>query len=111
MSGALVRLALVKDDLDALEGLVALEWSGFTRSWWYLSAQTARLDALARLGRREQAEEEAGPLLRLEGTLLEPFALRALGQVRGDRELVRRALERFEAMGLQWHADQTRAVL
>ena len=42
---------------------------------------------------------------------LEPFALRALGRVRGDRELGRRAVEAFDALGLGWHAAETRALL
>jgi hypothetical protein len=42
------------------------------------------------------------------GTYLEPFALRALGVVRDDEPLVERAAARFEAMGLTWHAAQTR---
>jgi hypothetical protein len=40
-------------------------------------------------------------------TDLEPFALRALGYARGDDRLIRRATERFEAMGLDWHAAET----
>ncbi len=36
------------------------------------------------------------------------FALRALGIARGDRALLKQALERFEAMDLTWHAEQTR---
>jgi hypothetical protein len=34
-----------------------------------------------------------------------------LGRVREDEALIRQALERFEAMGLDWHAQETRAVL
>ena len=42
------------------------------------------------------------------GTYLEPFALRALGIVREDASLLERAAERFEALGLDWHAARTR---
>ena len=42
------------------------------------------------------------------GTYLEPFALRALGLVRGDEALIAQAIARFEAIGLDWHAEQTR---
>jgi hypothetical protein len=38
-------------------------------------------------------------------------ALRALGIARDDRALLQQALERFEAMGLSWHAEQTRRLL
>ena len=42
---------------------------------------------------------------------LRPFALRALGRVRGDEALVREALAEFEAYGLGWFAAETRASL
>ena len=45
------------------------------------------------------------------GMYLEPFALRALGIVREDDELITRALDRFEVMRLDWHAAQTRVLL
>ena len=70
----------------------------------------ARLDALAALGRRETLEHDATPLLR-PGTYLEPFALRALGAVRRDETLVVQAAQRFETMGLIWHASRTTALL
>ena len=40
-----------------------------------------------------------------------PFALRALGFARGDERLIEQATERFEAMGLDWHAAETRKLL
>jgi class 3 adenylate cyclase len=67
-------------------------------------------DALAELGERERVEDEAARLSR-PGTLLEPFALRALGRVRGDTQLIGRAIERFEALRLHWHAEQARGLL
>ena len=39
--------------------------------------------------------------------VLGPFRLRALGIVRADDGLLARADERFRALGLDWHADQT----
>jgi hypothetical protein len=45
------------------------------------------------------------------GTYAEAFALRALGVVREDEALIRQALERLEAMGLEWHAAETRKLL
>jgi hypothetical protein len=44
-------------------------------------------------------------------TYLEPFALRALGLVREDEELIREAIDRFRAMELDWHAAQTESLL
>ncbi len=109
-SEALIWLALHRRDLAAAErALVELERprKSFLRSR-KLAPVAARLDALAALGRREVLEDEAPALLQ-PGTYLEPFALRALGVVRRDVVLARRAAERFTAMGLDWHAAQTRA--
>jgi hypothetical protein len=36
--------------------------------------------------------------------------VRALGIVRGDDDMLARADERFEALGLHWHAAQTGAL-
>jgi len=55
-------------------------------------------------------EREAPPLLQ-RGTYFEPFALRALGAVREDELLIEQAAERFEAIGLQWHAGQSRKLV
>jgi hypothetical protein len=52
---------------------------------------------------------KAAPVLH-PGTYLEPFALRALGLIREDETLVARAAERFEALGLGWHAARTRGL-
>jgi hypothetical protein len=37
--------------------------------------------------------------------------MRALGLVREDEQLVQQALERFEAWGLDWYAEQTRKLV
>jgi hypothetical protein len=65
------------------------------------------LDALVALGDYERIESDAPPRAK-PGTYLEPFALRALGRARDDAELIDRAVARFEALGLDWHAAQTR---
>jgi hypothetical protein len=67
----------------------------------------ARLNGLVALDRRAEIEDEA-PGLAKPGAYLEPFALRALGFARRDDGLIRQAIERFEAIGLEWHAAQTR---
>jgi len=69
-----------------------------------------RLTALTTIGARDLVETEAPPLIKPD-TYLEPFALRALGHVRGDTELLLRAVDRFEEMGLDWHAARTRALV
>ena len=103
-----LRLALARGDFGTVEGLLR-EWTS-GMGWGELSALSARLDALTVLRDRGRVEAEAPPLLR-ENTYLEPFALRALGIVRDDEKLVEQALARFEAMGLGWHAGETRVLL
>ena len=71
----------------------------------------ATVSGISRYGNaRVTLEREAVSFLR-PGTLPEAFALRALGRVRNDEELIRQALERFEAMGLDGPAAETRALL
>ena len=103
-----IRLALIRGELDRVERLLAelREAMYFTQ----VAAQATRLDALAALGDRKGVEDEALPLLRPD-TFLEPFALRALGLVREDAELVERAIARFDAMGLDRHAEETRGMV
>jgi tetratricopeptide (TPR) repeat protein len=104
------HLALLRGDLERLEAL--LESSGATWHWSQdgsLYAQATKLEALIALGRTREAAEAATPLLQ-PGTYLEPFALRTLGLAQGDRALMEQAVERFEAMGLGWHANKTRAL-
>jgi class 3 adenylate cyclase/tetratricopeptide (TPR) repeat protein len=104
------HLALLRGDLERARAL--LESSGATWQWSQdgsLYALATKLDALIALGRMEEAEEAATCLLE-PGTYLEPFALRTLGLVRSDRALTEHAIERFEAMGLRWHAEKTRAL-
>ena len=70
----------------------------------------ARLNALVMLGRRTEIEDEAPAALN-PGTYLEPFALRALGFARKDEGLIAQAVQRFEALGLAWHAAETKNLL
>jgi hypothetical protein len=75
-----------------------------------LPSAVARLDALAAANARSAVERETATLLRA-GTYLEPFALRALGIVRGDEALIERAGDRFDAIGLAWHAERARKLV
>jgi hypothetical protein len=70
----------------------------------------SELDALVALRDRKRIEDVA-PRLLDSGTYFEPFALRALAAAREDQSLLDRALERFQALGLRWHAEQTAALL
>ena len=102
-----MRLALQRGDLDAVGSLLG-EPALRGTNWFYLSSLAAHLDGLAALGERDRVETEAPRLMR-PGGYLEPFALRALGHVREDADLVARAAERFTVLGMSWHAAQTRA--
>jgi len=99
-----IRLALARRDLGAVAEVTPPEFD------WEWEPASTFLDALAALGDRERIEAEAPNWLQ-PGTFAEPFALRALGAARGDRALLTQALERFEAMSLTWHAEQTRRLL
>jgi hypothetical protein len=105
-----LRLSLIRGDLGRAEALLVPKTGSRKGNWFYVQTFATHLDGLVALGKRQRVEEEAPPYL-VRGTYLEPFALRALGQVRDDDELIRQALARFEEMGLEWHADQTRSVL
>ena len=111
LSAPRLRLALLKDDLDGVERLLPSLPTILGRKQLVLvqplGASRAAGGAL-RLGDSAAIEEEAMPLLEHRRTYIEPFALRALGQVRGDRSLIEEALARFEELGLGWHAEQTR---
>jgi class 3 adenylate cyclase/DNA-binding SARP family transcriptional activator len=105
-----IGLALLRGDLAETERLLdELERprKSLMRSR-KLAPITARLDALAALGRWGTIESDAVPLLK-PGIYLEPFALRALGGARQDPRLVEKAARCFEALGLIWHAAHTRA--
>jgi hypothetical protein len=102
-------LALLRGEIDEVDRLESVDLVR-GQTWYALPAAAARLDALAALKDRSQVERDAPPLLRV-GTYLEPFALRALGAVREDEVLLEQAVDRFDAMGLKWHAEQSRKLL
>jgi class 3 adenylate cyclase len=102
-------LALLRGQLDRVDRLEPVDLAR-GQTWYALPAAAARLDALAALKERRLVERDAPPLLRA-GTYLEPFALRALGTVRDDEVLLEQAVDRFDAMGLRWHAEQSRKLL
>jgi hypothetical protein len=72
--------------------------------------QIAVLDGL--LGLDDHARiQKLAPAWLIPGTYIEPFALRALGAARGDETLIEQAIARYEGMGLDWHAEQTRKLI
>jgi class 3 adenylate cyclase len=104
------HLALARGEIDVAMALVPPFDEYELQTWFALPIATARLDALAAARDRDRLEREAPRFMR-SGMYMEPFALRALGIVREDDELITRALDRFEVMRLDWHAAQTRALL
>ena len=109
--GPRVRLALLRNELDVVEEMIDEDVPRRGHDWMVTMATvTTRLDGLLALGRHEDVEREAAPLTSAR-SVLRPFALRALGAARGDATLLQEAVDRFEAFGLGWHAEQTRLVL
>ena len=104
LTAPLIRLAMARGAFGELERLVE-EDKGVTFTWT-VAFRAARLDALAALRARDQVEEEANPVPSAR-SYLEPFALRALGIVRGDDALIEQAQAAFAALRLDWHAAQT----
>ena len=105
-----ICLELARNDLEAVAELLPAEPpppGGRPPIAAYLLS--VRLDALTALRDRDRVEAETPPLLR-PGTYLEPFILRARGVVREERMLLEQAAARFDAMGLDWHAERTRAL-
>jgi hypothetical protein len=108
LSGPRIRIALARGDRASAEALAELT---VERSFvWGPAVFSARLDVLVALGQHDWIEHEAPSLLQ-QGTLLEPFALRALGAARHDDELLEQAEKRFRDLGLDWHRTQTERLL
>jgi hypothetical protein len=107
--GPRLQLALQRGDLDRVRALLEEAWVRRS-TWFHLSSLATRLDALAAIRERDRLESEATRIAS-GSTYLEPFALRALGLVRGDEQLVERAAERFAVLGLDWHSARTRDLL
>jgi class 3 adenylate cyclase len=105
-----IRLALLRGELEEIENLAPPFDEYRSATWYALQTVTARLDALAEMGDRSRVEDEASKLA-IPKTYFEPFALRALGRVREDAQPIERAVALFDAMGLAWHAGETRALL
>jgi tetratricopeptide (TPR) repeat protein len=101
---AMLRLALLRADIGAVEQLLAAPGAGKYDVYY----PAARLDALVAVGDREGVEREAPPVIELGGYAA-PFALRALATVRGDRAGREQAAAAFDALDLAFFAAETRA--
>jgi class 3 adenylate cyclase len=106
---AMLRLALLRGDLEAANQRLSEVPTSYEAWPWDFDALGARLDALIALGAYQRAEEEAEQIIDTDGYAT-PFALRTLGVVRGNPTLIEAATARFEAMGLDWYVEETRAL-
>jgi class 3 adenylate cyclase len=104
LAGPQLRMALVRGDVELAAKLAQV--APQRPFVWGTSAFAARLDAFIALRDHEAIEREA-PEFMTPGTAIEPFALRAVGAARGDDALLQRSQERFDDLGLHWHAAQT----
>jgi hypothetical protein len=104
------RLALARGEFDQLHELLRDEGWHQRQTWFTLPAGAARLDALAVVGASAEVEAAAAQI-GTPGSYLEPFALRARGIVQEDETLLVQANERFRGFHLDWHADQTEALI
>jgi tetratricopeptide (TPR) repeat protein len=105
-------IALARGDLD--EALVLIGDPDALRTvqgwWWYsLPSTIAYLDVHTAAGARDAVERKAVQVRDGGCPILQPFATRALGRVRGDDGLVREAVAEFEAFGLTSRARETAA--
>ena len=104
-----LRLALARHDQEEIRRMVdAVDPRWLTPDAWELWA--ALLDALAVLGDRDRIEADAPAWVHADAYVA-PFAVRALAVARNDSSLLTDAVGRFEAMGLEWHARETRLAL
>ena len=109
-----LRLALLRRDLEELQLLIDDLGDPFGRILPIVGVPaylSLRLDALVALRDYERLEQEIEQQPELKAPLMQPFVLRARGHAGGRRELVEEAVARFDALGLTWHAAQTRELL
>ncbi|MEK6191381.1 MAG: adenylate/guanylate cyclase domain-containing protein [Chloroflexota bacterium] len=102
-----IEIAIARGELAEVERKLS-EWN--PGGLGDIDGLVTRLNALVALERRVEIENEAPAFLKPK-SYLEPFALRALGFARKDDGLIAQAIQRFEAMGLDWHAAETKKLL
>jgi hypothetical protein len=100
-----LRLAIVRQDRGEISRILGSIEAG----WMAIHAAelvAAVLDGLVALHDRERIEAEAPRWIR-PNVYVAPFAVRALAIARRDSRLLAEAVDRFKAMGLEWHAGET----
>jgi class 3 adenylate cyclase/tetratricopeptide (TPR) repeat protein len=101
-------LATARHDRAEIRRLIdSIQPTWLTPGKWDLWA--ALLNGLVELDDRDRIEAEAPQWLN-QDLYVTPFAIRALAVARRDEALLADAAARFEAMGLQRHAEATRAL-
>jgi hypothetical protein len=108
LAGPRLRMALERGDRSLAESLVDLPVE--RTNVWGVGALAARIDLLAALRLGDLLEAEVSAPLD-DASVLRPFALRALGIVRSDDDLLARADDRFAELGFAWHRAQTERLL
>jgi hypothetical protein len=104
-----LRLAVARRNREGIRAIIdSLQPEWLTPSAWELWA--ALFDGLVEIDDRRRIETDAPPWVRPD-TYVAPFAVRALGIAREDKTLLADAVARFEAMGLNRHAEATREAL
>jgi hypothetical protein len=102
-----LALAIARSDRAEIRRLIdAIQPGWLIPSLWELWARL--FDGLAELDDRDRIETEAPQWLDRD-LYVTPFATRALALARRDAALLDKAAAQFEAMGLDRHAEQTRA--
>ena len=103
-----LALAIARNDRAEIQRLIdSIKPAWLALGRWHLWA--VLFDGLMEIDDRERIEAEAPQWLARE-LYVTPFAIRALAVARGDHALLEDAAERFEAMGLERHAQATRAI-
>jgi class 3 adenylate cyclase len=105
-----LRLGVARRDLDALRVVLGSLDEEEELAVYAYNSWAALLDALVALGDAAGIEARAPMALRA-GPYVEPFALRALGVAHRDDMMLRDAVGKFDAMGLEWHAGETRKLV
>jgi tetratricopeptide (TPR) repeat protein len=108
--GPRLRLALARNDLETVVRLANSPDARRRQVWFFPGAAASYLDALAALRDPERVEREALAIGK-EGTVLRPFALRALGLARGDESLIMQAADDFERLRLPFREAETRTLV
>ena len=103
-------LGVARRDVDTLEAVLSSLDEEEELAVYSFETWAAVLDALVVLADAKTLEARASMALRA-GPYVQPFALRALGVSRNDETLLRDAVGKFNAMSLEWHAEQTRKLL